>query len=135
MAGTFKFELVSPEKILASEDAEQVVVPGSEGDFAVLPGHAPVLSTLRPGVLDITLPGGKTRRVFVKGGFCEVDPESLTVLTQQAVDLADASNAWARKELAIAEGELAAAKDDASQRFAQEAVERLKALQGTLKAA
>ena len=135
MAGTFKFELVSPEKILASEEAEQVVVPGTEGDFAVLPGHAPVLSTLRPGVLDITLPGGKTRKMFVKGGFCEVDPLSLTVLTQQAVDLAEANSGWAARELAIAEEELAGAKDDATRRFAQEAVERLKALKGSLKAA
>ena len=135
MAGTFKFELVSPERILASEEAEQVVLPGTEGDFAVLPGHAPVLSTLRPGVLDITLPGGKTRKMFIKGGFCEVDPQSLTVLTQQAVDLAEANSAWAAKELAIAEEELASAKDDATQRFAQEAVARLKSLQGTLKAA
>ena len=135
MAGTFKFELVSPERVRVSEDAEQVVVPGSEGDFEVLAGHAPVLSTLRPGVLDITLPGGKTRKVFVKGGFCEVDSESLTVLTQQAVDLAEASNTWAREELAVAETELAEARDDESQRFAYEAVERLKALQGTLRAA
>ena len=55
MAGTFKFELVTPERILFSEDAAQVVVPGVEGEFTVLAGHAPVISTLRPGVVDATL--------------------------------------------------------------------------------
>ena len=67
MAGTFKFELVSPERVLLSEDAEQVVVPGADGDFGVLVGHAPLVSTLRPGMLEVLLPG-KKRRVFVKGG-------------------------------------------------------------------
>ncbi len=80
---TFKFELVSPERLLLSEDVEQVVVPGSEGDFTVLAGHAPVLSTLRPGVMDVKLPGGKAKRLYVKAGFAEVDPESLTVLAQR----------------------------------------------------
>ena len=73
MAGTFKFELVSPERILLSVDADQVVVPGADGDFAVLAGHAPVIATLRPGVLGVTA-GGTRKRLFVKSGFCEVDP-------------------------------------------------------------
>ena len=55
---TFKFELVSPERVLMSEDVEQVVVPGADGDFAVLAGHAPFVSTLRPGVLDVTAAAG-----------------------------------------------------------------------------
>jgi len=77
MAGTFKFELVSPERVLLSIDADQVVVPGSDGEFAVLAGHAPVIATLRPGVLDVTA-GGSKRRLFVKSGFAEVDPSRLT---------------------------------------------------------
>lgn len=129
MADTFKFELVSPERVLLSEDAEQVVLPGLQGDFAVLANHAPMLSMLRPGVLDIQLPG-RTRRVFVKGGFAEVEPDRLTVLAQTAFD-ADASSATESiaAELATAQSELDAANDDDARFMAQEAVDRLRALQ------
>lgn len=128
MAGTFKFELVSPERVVFSEDAEQVVVPGRDGDFAVLVGHAPVISTLRPGVLDVTLPGAK-KRVFVKGGFADVDPTRLTVLAQSALDLDGLSNETVAKEIEAAEAEVAAAKDDMARMQAAELVEQLRALQ------
>jgi F-type H+-transporting ATPase subunit epsilon len=128
MAGTFKFELVSPERVLISEEAEQVVVPGRDGDFGVLPGHAPVISTLRPGVLDITLPEGR-RRVFVKGGFADVDPTRLTVLAQSALDLDNLGSDAVARELATAEEDLAAASDDQTRMRAAELVEQLRALQ------
>jgi len=130
MASTFKFELVSPEKVLLAGDAEQVVVPGSEGDFAVLVGHAPVVASLRPGVLDVQIDGGR-RRLYVSGGFAEVTPDRLTVLAPKAYD-ADATGAEAKAafatELRAAEADLAAAKGDEDRRLATEAVERLKAL-------
>ncbi|MCL4766714.1 MAG: ATP synthase F1 subunit epsilon [Hyphomicrobiaceae bacterium] len=126
MADTFKFELVSPERVLLSENAEQVVLPGAQGDFAVLVNHAPLLAMLRPGVLAVQLPG-RTRRVFVKGGFAEVEPDRLTVLAQTAFD-ADASSAVAA-ELAISQAELDEAEDDEARFMAQEAVDRLRALQ------
>jgi len=72
MAGTFQFELVTPERLLLAGEAEQVVVPGVEGDFAVLSGHAPVISTLRAGILEMTMTDAK-RRVFVKKGIAEAD--------------------------------------------------------------
>jgi F-type H+-transporting ATPase subunit epsilon len=128
MAGTFKFELVSPERLLMSEDVEQVVLPGSEGDFAVLVGHAPVIASLRPGVLDIQLPAGK-RRVFVKGGFAEVDPRRLTVLAEVAIEaMAEESERIAR-EVAVAEAELAAATDDAARFAAGTTIDELRQLQ------
>lgn len=127
MAGTFKFELVSPEHILISADAEQVVVPGMEGQFTVLAGHAPVISTLRPGVLDAQIEGGR-RRVFVRGGFAEVEPERLTVLAQHLLDLDALDADQLANEVEAAEQMLADAKDDASRMVAGEAVERLKAL-------
>jgi len=128
MADTFKFELVSPERVLLSEDAEQVVLPGVQGDFAVLPSHAPMLSMLRPGVLDVELSDG-TRRVIVKGGFAEVEPDRLTVLAQTAFDV-DASSAASiiASELKIAQTELDEAADDEARFIAQEAVDRLRAL-------
>ena len=127
MAGTFKFELVSPERILLSVDADQVVVPGADGDFAVLAGHAPVIATLRPGVLDVTA-GGTKKRLFVRSGFAEVDPTRLTVLAQQAYDVDDMTTAIVADEMKIAEAELAAAKDDASKAHADTLVAELKRL-------
>ena len=127
MAGTFKFELVSPERVLMSVDADQVVVPGADGDFAVLAGHAPFITTLRPGVLDVTA-GGKKRRVLVKSGFAEVDPARLTILAQAAYDVDEMSAAVVAKELSAAEAELAAAKDDAARSNADTLVNELRRL-------
>jgi F-type H+-transporting ATPase subunit epsilon len=89
MSASFKFELVSPERLLVSEDVEQVLVPGAEGDMTVLAHHAPVLTTLRPGLLDIGFPGGEHRRYFIRGGFAEVGPTGLTVLAETAIDLVE----------------------------------------------
>ena len=125
---TFKFELVSPEKLLVSGEAEQVVVPGSEGDFTVLPGHAPVLSALRPGVIDVRWAGGKTQRLYVQGGFAEVDPASLTILAQSATDIAEAGPNWLADERKRAEAAVAAANDDESQFLAHASVAALAGL-------
>ena len=128
MAGTFKFELVTPERMALSEDAAQVVVPGVEGDFTVLPGHAPVISALRPGVIDVTLPDARKTRIFVKGGFAEVDGDHLTVLAERALDVEAMDAATVAAELEAAEADLASAADDASRLAAASAVERLRAL-------
>jgi F-type H+-transporting ATPase subunit epsilon len=125
MAGTFKFELVSPERILLSVDAEQVVVPGSNGDFAVLPGHAPFITSLRPGVLDV-MAGGAKSRVLVKGGFAEVDPTRLTVLAQSAFNVDELTGSMLSRELEAAEGELSAATDDEAKMMADSLVMELK---------
>lgn len=81
---TFAFELVSPERLLLSEPARMVVVPGEDGDFGVLAGHAPLLSNLRPGSIAIFKDGKVERRIFVAGGFAEVTGERLTVLAEEA---------------------------------------------------
>ena len=128
MAGTFKFELVSPERILVSEDVEQVVVPGEEGDFAVMVGHAPVISTLRAGVLDVTSPGGR-KQLLVKGGFAQVEPDRLTILAERAYDVAELKGDRMASEMEAAEAELAGAKDDDARHRAWTLVDRLKSLQ------
>ena len=133
MASTFRFELVIPERILLSEDAEQVLVPGSEGDFTVLAGHAPVMSTLRPGLIEARLPGGQ-RRLFVKAGFAEVGIDGLTVLAEHALDLVELDLEKLAAEIEIAEAELTAAKDERSSTHAAAVVERLRSLQGQLRA-
>ena len=85
---TFHFELVSPEKLLFSGDVEQVDVPGAEGDFGVLAGHAPFVSTLRPGILTIHAASGE-QKIVVLGGFAEVSADGLTVLAEVAEKVAD----------------------------------------------
>ena len=85
---SFHFDLVSPEKLLFSGEVDQVDVPGSEGDFGVLAGHAPLIATLRPGILTIYREGGALR-VVVNGGFAEVGPTGLTVLADMAVPIED----------------------------------------------
>lgn len=127
MAGTFKFELVSPERMLMSADADAVVVPGAEGDFTVLSGHAPVITTLRPGVIDVTAEGKKSR-LFVKSGFAEVDPERLTILADTAYNVEEMSSSLIASEVAAAEKSLAAAQDDDAKAEADTLVSELKRL-------
>ena len=87
MADLFHFELVSPERRLASGKVAMVVVPGAEGDFGVLPGHAPMMSTIRPGAIAIyeADTNSLTRRVFIEGGFAEVNEKGLTILAERVV--------------------------------------------------
>ena len=89
MADTTRFELVSPERLLVSRDVGMVVVPGAEGLFGVLPRHAPLISTLIPGVIDIWEDGAITEQIFVDGGFAEVTETRCTVLAEQATPVAD----------------------------------------------
>jgi F-type H+-transporting ATPase subunit epsilon len=128
MAETFKFELVTPERVLLSEDVSQVVVPGTEGDFTVLAGHAPVISTIRPGVIAASVGDGRSVRLFVKGGFAEVDQNRLTVLAQRALEVEAMDAALIAAELKVAEGELATATDDGARLAAHAAVEQLRTL-------
>jgi F-type H+-transporting ATPase subunit epsilon len=89
MADKLQFELVSPEKLLLSEAVAMVVVPGGEGNFGVLPGHTLLISTVRPGVIDVYAdePNAVSERIFVSGGFAEVTPERCTVLADEAVPM------------------------------------------------
>jgi F-type H+-transporting ATPase subunit epsilon len=132
MADTFKFELVSPERLLVSGDVEQVLVPGVEGDFTVLAGHAPMLTVLKPGLLDIVYPGGSQKRFFVRGGFSETTPQGLTVLAETAIDLADLDAAMLTETIRNAEEDLADATDDLKRDKAQIHLEQLRQVQVTL---
>ena len=89
---TLHFELVSPEKLVFSGEVEQVDVPGAEGDFGVLAGHAPMVTTLRPGVLTVKAAGSE-QKIVVLGGFAEVSATGLTVLADTANSLADVDRA------------------------------------------
>jgi F-type H+-transporting ATPase subunit epsilon len=134
MAGTFKFELVSPERVLMSADAEQAILPGADGIFAVLAGHAPVVTTLLPGIARITA-GGSTKRIYLKGGFAEVGPDSVTVLAERAFMVDDADRRQIEAELEAAQKLLSGPLDDEARMQATRAVEELRALVGTKVAA
>ena len=124
----FTFELVTPERVLISGPVEQVLIPGADGDFTVFAGHAPVISTLRPGVIEAKAADGKVTRIYVRGGFCEVAPDSLTVLAEKAAN-ADAMTGDAMSaELKAAEDDLAAATTDEARWVANTAIARLKSL-------
>ena len=101
-----QFELVTPERLLVSRDVEMVVVPGSEGNFGVLPGHAPFISTIRPGTVDIYEGRTITERIFVVGGIAEVTPERCTVLADEAMPPDALDRAALDAELTEIEGNL-----------------------------
>jgi F-type H+-transporting ATPase subunit epsilon len=131
MPDSFKFELVSPEKLLVSANVEQVLVPGAEGDMTVLAHHAPVLSTLRPGLVEIGYSGGKSQHFFVRGGFAEVNPAGLTVLAETAIDLDELKADQLAQAIQDAEEDVADAVDDARDR-AQTKLDHLRQVQATL---
>jgi F-type H+-transporting ATPase subunit epsilon len=122
-----KFELVSPEKILVSEDVDMVVVPGAEGYFGVLPGHAPLISSLHPGTIDIY--EGKTiaERIFVAGGFAEVTNKRCTVLADEAIRIASLDRTAVEAERSALQAQLPKLKDDAARGGETEKVQLLAA--------
>ncbi len=111
MADKLQFELVSPEKLLLSEQVGMVVVPGTEGNFGVLPGHALFISTVRPGVIDVYEDKSVTERIFVAGGFAEVTPERCTVLADEAVPLASLDRAAIEAQAKTLESSIAGLRD------------------------
>ncbi|MCK0197344.1 F0F1 ATP synthase subunit epsilon [Ancylobacter sp. 6x-1] len=110
---SFPFELVSPERLVYSGSVTEVIVPGAEGEFTVLAGHAPFVSTLKPGVL--TIKGdGALRKLFVRGGFAEANPQGLTVLAEMTVPLTETSMEQFTQMIRNAEEDLEDARDDAT---------------------
>ncbi|MGU9980866.1 F0F1 ATP synthase subunit epsilon [Phreatobacter sp. HK31-P] len=128
---TFHFELVSPERQLFSGAVEQVMVPGSEGDFGILAGHAPFVSTLRPGILTIHA-DGQPKRLYVRGGFAEVSAGGLTILAERATAVEDLDPGQIDKEIRNAEEDLADARDDAGRSKASERLDQLKGVKAAL---
>jgi F-type H+-transporting ATPase subunit epsilon len=120
--GKVEFELVSPEKLLLSERVDMVVVPGEEGNFGVLAQHAPLISAVRPGVIDVHNGGKVTEQIFVAGGFAEVTPARCTVLAEQAVPIAEIDRSAAEQQLKDAQEYVADAKDDAERLAAEKRV-------------
>lgn len=132
MAEKLKFDLVAPERLLMSTEAEMVIVPGAEGDFGVLAGHAPVMSTLRVGVLDVSGTDGNDMRIFVRGGFAEVTPAGLTVLAEEAVPLSELDAAALDQRIKDASEDVQDASSDEAKSKAQAHLDQLQELRAAV---
>jgi F-type H+-transporting ATPase subunit epsilon len=129
---TFHFELVSPDKVLFSGEAQAVLVPGHEGDFQVLSDHAPVMTSVRPGVVGIDDAQGKHSRVFVRGGFADASKNGLILLAETAIPFEQFDADALHQEIKDAEEDLADASED-QKRLAQEKLDRLRELKDAIK--
>lgn len=121
-----EFELVSPEKLLLSETVEMVVVPGADGDFGVLPRHAPLISSLRTGVISVYRQNRReiSERIFVDGGFAEVTPERCTVLAEQAVPVGEIDRGAVEQQLRDAREDLSDAASEAERKAVERRISR-----------
>jgi len=132
MADKIHFDLVSPEQMLLSEDVTMVTLPGTEGYFGVLAGHAPVISTLRPGVIEVKDGESGDMRIFVRGGFAEVDPTKVVVLAEEAIPLADFDVEALDSRIRDTEEDLTAAKTDSERARVAETLDYLRQLRAAV---
>ena len=125
MAAKIAFDLVSPERLLLSTEADMVTVPGTEGYMGVMAGHMPLVSTLRAGMIDMQDDGQDTR-FFIRGGFAEINAEKITVLAEEAVPFSELDIAVLDQRIADAQADEIAAKTDAERTRAAQLVDDLK---------
>ena len=125
MANKIAFDLVSPERLLLSEEADMVTVPGADGYMGVMAGHAPLVSTLRVGMIDVNK-GGQDSRYFIRGGFAEVNPKKIVVLAEEAIPMAEFDLAVLDRRIKDTEEDLIAAKTDAERGRISESLDDLR---------
>jgi F-type H+-transporting ATPase subunit epsilon len=128
---TFRFDLVSPDRLVFSGDVEHVVVPGADGEFGVLADHAPLVAMLKPGIL-VVLEPAPARRIVVGGGYAEVNPHGLTVLAELAVPVEDFDRASLAAQIKDTEEDVADLAEGAARDKARVKLEQLQALQVAL---
>ena len=119
MADKIAFELVSPERVLVAQDADMVIVPGMAGDFGVLAGHQPLISSVRPGIVEVHDDGAETLRIFVDGGFAEVTATRCAVVAEDALPVADLDRADIELRIKDAEEDLGEATQDLERHLIQ----------------
>ncbi len=132
MADSFKFELVSPEQLLVSEEVSEVIVPGSEGEMTVMAHHAPVMTSIKPGVVTVKTAAGATNRYVVFGGFADILPEGCTLLAESAVSVADIDREDLAQRIQNVREDIADAKDEATRSRANEQLAHLTTLESAL---
>ncbi|MER8591292.1 F0F1 ATP synthase subunit epsilon [Mesorhizobium sp. M1182] len=132
MPEAFKFELVSPERLLVSEQVESVVIPGAEGEMTVMAHHAPVMTTIKPGVVTLKTAQSKEERYVVFGGFADIVPAGCTLLAESAVAVGDIDRADLARRIQEAREDAADAKDDQTRSKAEQFLNQLTTLEGAL---
>jgi F-type H+-transporting ATPase subunit epsilon len=128
MSAAFHLKIISPAAVVVDAYVPSVQIPGVEGDFGVLPGHAQVFSMIRPGVIDVSLPDGAHRRFFAASGYADVTPETCTVISDHIQDLADISSAEANDALVAARLALTQAENDSERAAAEKILQSAEAL-------
>jgi F-type H+-transporting ATPase subunit epsilon len=131
MAQAFKFDLVSPERLLISENVVSVVIPGTDGEMTVMAMHAPTMTSLKPGVVTVNRASGSDRYV-VFGGFADITPEACTLLAESAVHVSEIDKSEIDRRIQFAREDLKDAKDDAGRARATEYLDHLSTLQASL---
>ena len=134
MAEAFIFELVSPERLLVSEAVESVVIPGTEGEMTVLALHAPVMTTVKPGVVTVKPVSEPEERYVVFGGFADILPSGCTLLAESAVPVKDIDRTDLARRIQDAKEDVADATDDATRTKADELLAQLTTLEAALAA-
>jgi F-type H+-transporting ATPase subunit epsilon len=132
MPDAFHFELVSPERLMFSGEVEAVIVPGTEGQFTVLKDHAPLMTRLKPGIVEVDETATKKSRLFVRGGFADVAPSGLTILAELAMPVEDFDAAAIAAQIRDAEEDVADAVSDEQTRLASEKLDQLRELKEAL---
>ena len=132
MAEAFKFELVSPERLLVSEQVESVVIPGAEGEMTVMALHAPVMTTIKPGVVTVKTAAGQEERYVVFGGFADILPSGCTLLAESATHVNDIDRADLARRIQEAKEDAADAKDDQTRSKAEQFLSQLTTLEGAI---
>lgn len=132
MAEAFKFELVSPERLLVSEQVESVVIPGAEGEMTVMAHHAPVMTTIKPGVVTLKTVAGQEERYVVFGGFADIVPSGCTLLAESAVAVKDVDRTDLARRIQEAKEDAADAKDDQSRSKAEQFLSQLTTLESAI---
>ncbi|ESZ18708.1 F0F1 ATP synthase subunit epsilon [Mesorhizobium sp. L48C026A00] len=132
MPEAFKFELVSPERLLVSEQVESVVIPGAEGEMTVMAHHAPVMTTIKAGVVTVKTAEGKAERYVVFGGFADIVPAGCTLLAESAVAVGDIDRADLTRRIQEAREDVADAKDDETRSKAEQFLSQLTTLEGAI---
>jgi len=125
MAAKIAFDLVSPEKLLLSTQADMVTVPGTEGYMGVMAGHSPVVTTLRAGMIDVNV-GSKDDRYFIRGGFAEIGPTKITVLAEEAIPMNELDIAVLDQRISDAQEDELSAENDTDRSRAAQLVDDLK---------
>jgi F-type H+-transporting ATPase subunit epsilon len=132
MAEAFQFELVAPERLLVSEQVEFVIIPGAEGEMTVMANHAPVMTTIKPGVVTVKTAAGETERYCVFGGFADILPTGCTLLAESAVAVNSIDRDNLAKRIQDAREDVEDAKDDMTRTKAEQYLSHLTTLEAAL---